>query len=358
MVEIKKANCIDYNESITKAQSKIGKNKEAVIILKNDKYYGILDTRHIIEHQIKDPSTTKCGLIAQRAPIILEDEYNISEMTTAFYTVRFPNLAVIDKNEKVVGTISRFEVLNQILNEKDIPKKRVEQIMSSPILTINVNAHLNEATTKMRKEGVRRLIVIENEKLKGLLSAYDIGLNLIQPTERLPRLKHEKVNIWEQPISPFIKSKVETIGPDKTLTEAIKKMLKKEVPSLIVCENGKPIGLISTRDVFETVLRSKKNETLVHISGLDQYDKPFYQEIVTEGERALEKIKRDIEGESSISLHIKKTGNRYTVLARLEIANKVINTSGSEWTLPSAVNEALENLKRIVRKQGRKHYAE
>ena len=44
-------------------------------------------------------------------------------------------------------------------------------------------------------------------------------------------------------------------------------------------------------------------------------------------------------------------------MARLEAGNKVIKATGNEWNLPSAVNEALENLKRMVRKHGLRHIA-
>lgn len=357
MVEIKKANCIDFNESITKAHSKIGKKKESIFVVKDKKYYGILDTRHIIEHKVKEPNNTPCGKIAQRAPTISEENMDLTNMTNAFFSVRFQNLPVITKKEKIIGSISRYAVLNEILKEKEIPRKIVEETMSSPIITINKNGLLNEATTKMRNNGVRRLVVVDDEgNLIGLLSAYDIGINLIKPTERLPKLKHEKSNIWEQPILPFIKSKIETITPEKSLTEAIKQMTKKKVPSLVVCLDGNPIGLISTKDIFETVLKFKKTESRVNIAGLDRYDKPFSQEILNEGENLLDKITKYNKKIGKLALHIKKYGNRYTVMARLETENKVINAVGNGWDLPSSVNEALANLKRIVGKEKRLNF--
>ncbi|MCC7552419.1 CBS domain-containing protein [Candidatus Micrarchaeota archaeon] len=352
MVRINKANLINFNDSITKAQAKIGKKKESIIVIKDNKYYGILDTRHTIEHIVKDPSNTPCGRITQKAPTIFEENTDILEISNAFFSVRFQNLAVTTKKGKVVGSLSRFDVLTELLREKDIPKKRVVEIMSSPIITINKNALSNEATTKMRKYGVRRLAVVDdNKKLIGLLSAYDIGLQLIKPAERLPKLKHEKINPWEQPISPFIKSKIEMITPEKTLTEAIKKMIDKKVPSLIVCLNGEPVGLVSTKDIFETMINSKERELRINISGLDRYDKPFAKEIIHEGEKLLDKLTKHNKHIGKLALHIKKYGNRYTVMARLEIENKVINAVGNGWDLPSSVSEALINIKTIIGKE-------
>ncbi len=357
MVDKKKAVCVDFNDSISKAQAKIKKTKEALVVLKDEKYYGILDARQIKEHPVQDPSNTHCGKIAFKAPRLYENE-ELLEITKAFFSVRFSDLAVVTKKEKVIGAITRFDVLKEILKEKIIPKKRVGELMSFPLISIGEHTTISEATTKMRLHGVRRLAVLtKTGNLKGLLSTFDIGLYLIKPIERLPKLTSEKANYWEQPIGPLIKIKTEIISPKRTLTEAVKKMTNKKVASLIVCENKKPIGIISTKDIFEAVLKLKKKEIKIHVSGLDRYDKAFYQDILNEGEKTLTKLLKYNKQVGGISLHIKKYGNRYTVMARLEAGNKVIKATGNEWNLPSAVNEALENLKRMVRKHGLRHIA-
>ncbi|MFA5382110.1 MAG: CBS domain-containing protein [Candidatus Micrarchaeia archaeon] len=352
MINKKKVISINFEESISKAQDKISKYNESIIVLKDDKYFGILDARHISEHPVKDPSNTPCGSIAFRAPTIEEDT-DIIETTKAFFSVRVSNLAIISKNEKILGIITRLGVLEELMKEKMIPKKRISEVMSSPIITIEENADVNLAITQMRKNGVRRLAVVnEQGYLRGILSTFDIGLKLIKPTERLPKLTSDKLKPWEQPIKQLIKRKIEIISPEKTLNEAVKRMIEKNVASLIVVKDKKPIGLISTKDVFETIMKSKKEETRIYISGLDRYDKSFYQEILDESKRVFDKLTKSNKDIGGLILHVKKYGNKYTVIARLEIGNKVIKTTGNEWNLPSAVNESLENLKRTVRKHG------
>lgn len=350
MTGIKKAVFVDFKDSVSKARTKIEKDKRSVVVLKDKKYFGALDGRQIREHPVRDPSNTYCGSIAAKAPRIYETD-GVYNWAQAFFSVRFDDLAVVDKHENVLGVISRYDALKQANIEKKLPKKRVSEIMTSPVITITEKATINDATTIMRKQGVRRLVVInETGLLKGLLSSSDIGLKLVQPTERLPFMTSEKAKPWEQPIGPLIKKDVEIISPNKTILEAAEKMVEKKVPSLIVCEGKTPVGLISTKDIFRSILTSKKGEIDIYISGLDRYDKPFYGEIKRECERVIKKLARYVKV-SSLSMHVKKYGNRYSVRARLEIGKKVIQAKGTEWSLPQAIADALTDLRRKVEKK-------
>jgi len=54
-------------------------------------------------------------------------------------------------------------------------------------------------------------------------------------------------------------AKVETVKPKQPLKLALKKMLNRNVGSILVLENGKPIGIITERDISRAVAKGLKN---------------------------------------------------------------------------------------------------
>jgi predicted transcriptional regulator len=50
--------------------------------------------------------------------------------------------------------------------------------MSTPLITIDPNADLTEAAKVMRKHKIRRLAVVKEEAIYGVLTAQDVARNL------------------------------------------------------------------------------------------------------------------------------------------------------------------------------------
>lgn len=55
-------------------------------------------------------------------------------------------------------------------------------------------------------------------------------------------------------VKDYMKKRVNTITKDKTLAEAVKQMVEQEINSLIVTENDKPVGLVTSQILIQTIL--------------------------------------------------------------------------------------------------------
>jgi CBS domain-containing protein len=62
----------------------------------------------------------------------------------------------------------------------------------------------------------------------------------------------------------MVKSVV-TMHPDSTVEKAVRTMNTHEIGCLIVCENGKPIGILTERDLLKRVLEQGKSPTTVKV---------------------------------------------------------------------------------------------
>lgn len=81
----------------------------------------------------------------------------------------------VEKGGRLVGIVTDTDVVRRAVAEtKDVDRLTVEQIMSSPIATIEAARAMQDAHDMMGDLGVRHLGVTEGGKLTGLVSVRDL----------------------------------------------------------------------------------------------------------------------------------------------------------------------------------------
>jgi acetoin utilization protein AcuB len=121
----------------------------------------------------------------------------------------------------------------------------VEQIMSSPVTTIESRARMAEAWALLQKERFRHLPVVEDGALVGIVSDRDVQV--------------ERARGWCKRTSPEIESimrpGVVTARPEMPVEEASRLMLEHKVGALPVLDGERLVGIVSQSDLFRMVLR-------------------------------------------------------------------------------------------------------
>ena len=75
------------------------------------------------------------------------------------------------EGKKPVGMITERDILNRVVrNRRDPERIPAEKIMSTPVITIDRDKTLLEALKVMKAKEIRRLVVIEEGRLVGVLS--------------------------------------------------------------------------------------------------------------------------------------------------------------------------------------------
>ncbi len=125
--------------------------------------------------------------------------------------------------------------------------KKVKEIMTTGVITTTPDIDVVYAFEKLMEHKISSLPVVENDELLGIITATDVGHNLILD-------KYELGTIVEE---IMVKSVV-TISPEDTLETAID-IMKNSVSSsgilnqLPVVENGKLVGIISDGDIIQEI---------------------------------------------------------------------------------------------------------
>ncbi len=92
---------------------------------------------------------------------------------------------------EVVGVVTESDMVRKALaHNLDVGSIRVNSIMNQPVIDIDINRTVHDASDLMAEKGVRHLAVTENHKIVGILSVRDL-IRMISVRDR-PRFLREK----------------------------------------------------------------------------------------------------------------------------------------------------------------------
>lgn len=123
--------------------------------------------------------------------------------------------------------------------------KLVKDIMTPDPITVSPEEEVVFAFEKLMKEKISAMPVVENDELIGIITATDLGHNLIL----------DKYELGTQ-IKSIMVNDVVCVTPDTTIEEAIKIMAENApdndiLNQLPVVEDGKLVGIVSDGDIIK-----------------------------------------------------------------------------------------------------------
>jgi len=82
---------------------------------------------------------------------------------------------VIAEDDKPIGIVTERDIITKCLAKEMKPREvKAKDIMSSPVITIEPDAEMLEAAKVMVSRMIRRLPVVENNKLVGIITTSDM----------------------------------------------------------------------------------------------------------------------------------------------------------------------------------------
>lgn len=126
----------------------------------------------------------------------------------------------------------------------------VRDRMTSPVLTIEPRTPLYEALALIKSRHIRRLPVVKNRRLVGIVTLTDLMRAQPSPANSLA--------VWEIPalllkmhVSEIMSKEVVTISPLASIEEAAVLMRQHKIGGLPVVEQGALLGIITESDIFD-----------------------------------------------------------------------------------------------------------
>lgn len=110
------------------------------------------------------------SLSMRQNPVTVSPLQPISGLTYMMITEDIGAVIVIEK-ERPIGIITEKDILDRIVTPgKDVYNTLAKDVMSKPVITIEASCMLKEAMELMKEKKIRRLVVLENESLVGLVT--------------------------------------------------------------------------------------------------------------------------------------------------------------------------------------------
>ena len=110
--------------------------------------------------------------------IYIDSEDNVIKAAILMRENNISSLLVKHKGD-FVSIVTEKDIINKVVAEELYPGDvKVSEIMSKDLFTVSKNESIEEAVKLMRKKGVRRLVVLEDERIVGIITETDIAKHL------------------------------------------------------------------------------------------------------------------------------------------------------------------------------------
>ncbi len=115
-------------------------------------------------------------------------DYNATVMEAANIMAAdkdYEGYVIILQKGKPIGMVTERDLVNKVIVEGlDPAKTGVADVMSSPLITIDPDDDLLRATQIMKDQNVRKLVVVRDEIIYGIITAKKISQNVQDYVDR------------------------------------------------------------------------------------------------------------------------------------------------------------------------------
>jgi CBS domain-containing protein len=130
--------------------------------------------------------------------------------------------------------------------QSDLMDRPIRDLSPRPPITLPIDAPLSDAVRVMLDAGVGTVLIVDaGGSLAGIFSERDLLL----------RVPDEVARSGERPLAEFMTPNPESVRLDDTLVLALHKMDVGGYRHLPVVTDGKPVGVISVRDLMRHITR-------------------------------------------------------------------------------------------------------
>jgi CBS domain-containing protein len=152
------------------------------------------------------------------------------------------------------GIVTETDLIRKVLAKGVDPSlATVDQVMTSPLLTIASDRPMLDASHLMESNHVRYLCVSEDEEIVGVISVRDLARYFVDSEGGPIR---DLDNVY-RPLSVLMRTTMETIASERTVLEAAQIMAEKQIGSLLVLEAGEMVGIVTETDIVRKGIASR-----------------------------------------------------------------------------------------------------
>jgi len=176
----------------------------------------------------------------------------ISEALDLMKRHKIGGLPVVDDDKRVWAILTEKDLIS--LFRGRISGVKVAELMTRRVVTATPGMSIFEAERTMIEQGFRRLPIVSDKKVLGMITARSI-LRFFGSGQVFKHLQSGTIaQVLQTSVLEASIKEVETVSPNVDVGEAARIMNEKDVGSLLVVENERLVGIITERDFFKLIV--------------------------------------------------------------------------------------------------------
>jgi CBS domain-containing protein len=213
-------------------------------IISDGKMVGILTSLDVLDAFLRrEDFDQPVSTIMVRDVIYCRPDDTIGHVLQKFKLSRRGGFPIV-KGGKPVAIVTERDIIQHFCQVSFGVK--VRDVMTPKPLFISARVHILDCLKSVVNTRFRRLPVVENEKVMGLVTTGDLL--------RYIRTNGYAFDSLDEPLNRVIKKPIFTVPADEDVQEAVKIMIDKKVGGLLILEGDRLEGIITERDILMEII--------------------------------------------------------------------------------------------------------
>ncbi len=112
--------------------------------------------------------------VMTKSPKVVRRDTSVQEVVATMNKFDISSVIVV-QDERPVGIITHKDIMNKIVQPRIPPEAVIaREVMSTPIETISEDASIDEAAELMARKNIKKLPVITDHRLVGIITSMDL----------------------------------------------------------------------------------------------------------------------------------------------------------------------------------------
>ncbi len=177
---------------------------------------------------------------------------NISNAIKTMIERNIGGIPIVDHDNAVVGIVSERDFVRTVADITTL--KSVNKYMSNKVVTASPDISVGEATRTMIEKGFRRIPIVKENVLLGIVTASDV-MRYLGSGEIFQKLMTGDVSdAFKVPLKSLILRDIVWINSSIDIGEAAALMLKNKVGALPIIDDGELCGILTERDIVKALV--------------------------------------------------------------------------------------------------------
>lgn len=190
-------------------------------------------------------------LIMTKKVITIKTSAKVSEALELMKEKNLGGLPVVDEENRIKAIITERDISSLFADR--ISGVTVAQLMSEKVITALPRTTIFEAEKTMTTQGFRRLPIVSDGKVLGIITTMDI-VRFFGSGKVFEYLRSGTIiQVLNNPALEIATKAVATVTPEADVGQAAKIMQEKNIGALLVVKSGKLAGMITERDFFKII---------------------------------------------------------------------------------------------------------